>query len=57
MNVRLFKDKEGDLDAQILFITEQLQMETQRFKAYDSGPSENNTFYWNRNTEKQNNCW
>lgn len=33
MNVRLFKDKEGDLDAQILFNTEQLQMETQRFKA------------------------
>lgn len=33
MNVWLFNAKEGDLDAQILVDTEQLQMETQKFKA------------------------
>lgn len=33
MNVWLVNVTEGDLDAQILFNTEQLQMETQKFKA------------------------
>lgn len=33
MNVWLFNATEGDLDAQILVDTEQLQMETQKFKA------------------------